>query len=342
MSSAEHDPGEAAEVLASAVNLARRVAHSERASLMLPAEDAGDAAAAPELYLAAASGLPDAVPIGARVRLGEAVAGLVAASGRPLLADATANAPAPHPERYRTGAFISVPVPLPDRPAGVLSVADPLDGGGFDAADLAALQALAEHIARDLAVLPAAPAGRSAAAAVQEWRRLRLAAQEEERARLARELHDEAGQALTAALFQLDWEAQRVPAELAGAHAALGRVRAGLVGCAATLHQVAFALRPRILEDLGLAAALRSLVAQVEGAGGPAIALAIEGEAPALDEALELAVFRVAQEGLTNVRKHARAGRAWVRLRLVAGGVELSAEDDRVGPAAAGAAVDGR
>ena len=310
--------------LLSAVDLARRLARSQRASLMLPgAEDR-------VLHVAAARGLPPAVPATARVRLGDPVAGLVAQTGRPVLGEGPGGArPAPAPG-YRTAAFISVPVPLPGPARGVLSVADPARGRRFRAADLVALQQLADHLAGDLAL---ATARQQLAQAEAEARRLRaqvVAAREEERGRVARELHDEAGQALTAAIFRLDLEAQRLPAGAGEARAALERARAALLACAATQHRIAFALRPRILEDLGLAAALRSLGGQAAEGG-----LRVAGGERPLGEAAELAVFRVVQEALTNVRKHARATRAWVRLRYQPGELTVTVADDGVGLGAA-------
>ena len=313
--------------LVATADLARRLVRSERASLLLPvrevheAHEASETSGATELYLAAASGLPAEVLPTTRVRLGEPVAGLVAQSRQPLVGHAAATVLVPHPERYQTGAFISVPVLLPDRPPGVLSVADPHEGTTFHPDDVLALQSLAAYVAQ---LLMAWEAVRQ-----QQWQRLQV--QEAERQRLARELHDEAGQALTAAIFRLDLAALQLPAEALAAQAVLQQTRAGLLACAATLHRLAFALRPRILEDLGLGAALRSLVVQAEETGSLQVSLALEGAEPALDEAVQLAVFRVVQEGLSNVRKHAQASEAWIRVRFQPHGIWVSVEDNGVG-----------
>ena len=86
-----------------------------------------------------------------------------------------------------------------------------------------------------------------------------IQAQEEERQRLGRELHDEAGHTVLMAIFRLDLALQQLPPDAIQARAALVGARASLLECAEGLHAIAFALRPRILGDLGLPAALRSL-----------------------------------------------------------------------------------
>ena len=322
--------------LLSVIDLARRLTGSRRASLMLP--DAEDRV----LRVAAARGLPPVVPATARVRLGDPVAGLVAQTGRPVLGDGAGSVSPDRAPGYRTAAFISVPVPLPTAARGVLSVADPRRRARFRAEDLAALQQLAEHLARDLALAAARRQLGRAEAEVQRLRAHLVAAQEAERGRIARDLHDEAGQALTAAIFRLDLEALQLSAGAGDARAALERAREALIECAAAQHRIAFGLRPRILEDLGLGAAVRSLMAQAREAGTLGVDLAIEGEERGLGEAVELAGFRVVQEGLTNVRKHSRARWAWVRLGYHADWLMVAVEDDGVGLGAAADTTDER
>ena len=321
------EAGRDAGALTAAVEFARRLVGGRRASLMLPAEEAD------ELRIAAASGLPERVAAEARVRLGDRVAGRVAQTQRPLLVNGD-RARAPHTAGYRTGSFISVPVPLDGEAWGVLNVADPEAGAAFAPDDLTTLQAFAAYLARTLAPLPERRQVRQLRRAVRQLQWRIIQAQEHERQRIARELHDEASHALTAAIFRLDLAAVKLAPDAAGARAALSRTREALVDCAATLHDIAFALRPRILEDLGLGAALRSLVAQATEPGDLRIALEVAGEEPALDEAVELAIFRVVQEALTNTRKYAGATAALVRLTFLARRLTIVVEDDGVGIAA--------
>lgn len=151
--------------------------------------------------------------------------------------------------------------------------------------------------------------------------------QEDERRRLARELHDGVGQNLTALKHRL----ALLGSELAPGQLALReKLEAAIALCAATLEdtrQLSRLLRPPILDDLGLEPALRWLARSVREGGGPEVELDL---APlrALDDDTQTLLFRVAQEALNNIAKHARASRASLRLRSYGGRVELRIADD--------------
>jgi signal transduction histidine kinase len=317
--------------LSSVVEIARHLVKSRRASLMLPAGDPD------QLQVAVASGLPAAVAAEARVRIGDPVSGLVAKNRQPLLVNEGRGVRVRRFTSHQTGSFISVPIPLEGAACGVLNVSDPVADATFDVDDLTALQSYAGQVANTLAFEAARQRLEQMQDAVRQSRLQLIQAQEDERRRIARDLHDEAGHTLTAAIFRLDLEAMKLPRDFVEAHATLDRTRASLLDCAATLHNIAFALRPQILEDLGLSAALRSLTAQAMELGIERVDLTIDGREPPLDEATELAVFRMVQEALTNIRKHARARRAWVQLVFDPDQALLAIEDDGVGVARAGA-----
>ncbi len=300
--------------LAMIAPLARRLLWGERASLLLPHNGLD------VLRIVSASGLPDTVVAQAQVRLGEPIAGLVAQTRQPLLGSDPAVTHGDRVGYYRTGSFVSVPVPLGDGQYGVLSVADPRDRATFRAADVEALQGLAALVAHYI----------SGTVPREAVRRQLIQAREEERGRVARELHDDAGHALTAAIFRLDLDALRLGDDPLAAHAAIERARAALLESAALLHDATYTLRPRILDDLGLLAALRSLLERAEE-GDRRVTMSVTGEPRRLDEARELAVFRVVQEALTNVRKHARAAQTWVWLRFEAAWLTVIVEDDGIG-----------
>lgn len=166
-----------------------------------------------------------------------------------------------------------------------------------------------------------------------------LSAQERERQRIARELHDEVGQTLTAVLLQLKRVADRAPEDLRGeVSQAQEATRAGLD----EIRRIARRLRPGVLEELGLVSALRSLAAEFT-THGLTVRHHITGELPPLTQESELVVYRVAQEGLTNTARHAAADRAEVRLRPVTDGVELLVRDNGkgLGTAPEGAGIRG-
>ncbi|MGW0814651.1 HAMP domain-containing sensor histidine kinase [Streptomyces viridiviolaceus] len=154
-----------------------------------------------------------------------------------------------------------------------------------------------------------------------------LHAQERERHRIARELHDEVGQTLTAVLLQLKRVADRVPGELRDDVAlAQEATRAGLD----EIRRIARRLRPGVLEELGLASALRSLAAEYTH-HGLTVRHHVSGDLPELTPESELVIYRVAQEALTNTARHAAADRAELTLRRAPDGVELLVRDNGTG-----------
>ncbi|MGY1681057.1 HAMP domain-containing sensor histidine kinase [Geodermatophilus sp. SYSU D01176] len=154
-----------------------------------------------------------------------------------------------------------------------------------------------------------------------------LAAQEPERRRVAQELHDEVGQSLTAVLLGLRRVADRAPADLRqevllaqeAARASLDEVR-----------QVVRRLRPGVLDDLGLVSALTSLVTEHARLTGADVCRRLSTDLPPLGPEAELVVYRVAQEALTNVARHAGAGRVCIDLTPTFAGhaVQLRVVDD--------------
>jgi two-component system sensor histidine kinase UhpB len=151
-----------------------------------------------------------------------------------------------------------------------------------------------------------------------------LQAQEQERARVARELHDEVNQSLTGLLLRLEAAREAAPPEL---EAELAETKALANKAMRELLSLARQLRPTALDDLGLAAAIAGQVEQVAHPGLEA-ELATEGDFSDLDDDVQLVVYRVAQEALTNAARHSGAKRIAVRLRRSGGGVELEVADD--------------
>ena len=167
-----------------------------------------------------------------------------------------------------------------------------------------------------------------------------IRAHEEERQRLGRELHDEAGHTVLMAIFRLDLALQQLPPDAVQARDALVGARANLLECSEDLHAIAFALRPRILGDLGLPAALRSLASRDSSPDGPLVEVLVQGTPRRLDAALELTAFRAVQEALTNARKYAKASVVHVVLGYRPPRLLVRIDDDGVGmlPAASAGA----
>ena len=155
---------------------------------------------------------------------------------------------------------------------------------------------------------------------------LALRAQEEERFRLSRELHDETVQELVVAKAALE----NVPGG-EGQHARLELVDAALQRCIDGIRRFCRALRPSVLDDLGLVPALQWLLADLADRSGIRTTLEEHGDRLRLDPGQELVIFRVAQEALHNIEHHAHASRVVVRLAYDPGPLCLEVVDNGCG-----------
>ncbi|GAA2620210.1 HAMP domain-containing sensor histidine kinase [Dactylosporangium fulvum] len=154
-----------------------------------------------------------------------------------------------------------------------------------------------------------------------------LSAQEAERQRIARELHDEIGQTLTAVLLELKSVADHAPPPVSERlHQVQETTRNGLD----EIRRIARRLRPGVLEELGLTSALKALAAEFS-TGGLTVQHSIQRHAD-LGRDVELVLYRVAQECLTNTARHAGARHVDLRLTGWGTGVELCIRDDGRGP----------
>ncbi|MEO3859846.1 sensor histidine kinase [Acrocarpospora sp. B8E8] len=159
--------------------------------------------------------------------------------------------------------------------------------------------------------------------ALQRSRERILTAREEERRRLRRDLHDGLGQTLTMMAMTLNMARVSLTRSPDVADILLKELRSGMDAVSGDIRELVYGLRPPALDDLGLAGAVRQLAVD-----GPIVEIA--GDLDGLPAAVEVAAYRIVQEGLTNIRKHANATSAEVALRredaLI---VEIS--DDGVG-----------
>lgn len=159
----------------------------------------------------------------------------------------------------------------------------------------------------------------------RENARVALTAQEGERKRVARALHDEVGQTLTAVTLSAQRSAAAAdPAEM---RAALEEIAETSQRSLEEVRRLARELRPEALDDLGLVNALIALARRIDQQSGVRVRHRF-GRLPAIPEEVELALYRVAQESLTNVIRHAHATEAQVSLQAEAGAVVLRVADD--------------
>ncbi|MBC7558206.1 MAG: sensor histidine kinase [Dermatophilaceae bacterium] len=163
--------------------------------------------------------------------------------------------------------------------------------------------------------------------------------QEDERRTLAQDLHDDPVQTLTYLVRMLESlsEDPRLPPELAPLVLRDGELATEVVDA---LRTVIHGLRPPVLDDFGVVAALRQLVAEVRNRHGISVRLQVSGEQARLSDRCELTVYRVAQEALSNVVRHAQATHVTVSLRF-GEQVVLTVTDDGRGIPASGSAAAG-
>jgi len=283
-----------------------------------------------ELELAAGAGELPADLIGQRVPLADTVAHVALRSGASQRLTDDANRA--RFQRHGLGRLglvardgLIVPLVFREQSYGVLVAIDSLDGAGFSPEHQRLLEAFA---------VSAATAVATAQSAADERRRQRLAAAEAERARWARELHDETLQALGNLRLMLSVAARSGNAE--AMQAVIGRALSQLESDIATLRSLITELRPAALDQLGLEPALLALVDRLRTTGlevDADVELASEHgrAAQRLTPELETAVYRIVQEALTNAVKHGSASRAVVEVRDDQESVDLRIRDDGSG-----------
>ncbi|WP_051472196.1 sensor histidine kinase [Patulibacter minatonensis] len=305
------DETELARVLELVVSRGRRLIDARTAVISLPAGD--------ELEIAAAAGDAGRATRGARIPMATSTAGEVLRSGvaRRVAARDLGHAPA-RMGLHGVESSMLVPLIFRGRPLGVLAALDRQNGGpDFTGEDEELLRAFAASAA--IAVATAQHVGES---------RLRdaLDGAEQERRRWARELHDETLQGLAGLRMRLEMlERQATDEMLADGVRDAGTAVAGEI---ARLRTLITELRPAALDELGLTPALESLVDRVGATGGVAVALRVRLPADRLPAEHETAVYRIVQEALANVVKHAAADVVRVDVRHDGKAVVVHVVDD--------------
>jgi signal transduction histidine kinase len=262
---------------------------------------------------------------GARLPLSGSTAGEVLAQGRPRrIADAAHELRIP-PERLGVGhasAALLVPLLYRGQGLGVLAAFDRLEGNAaFTRDDEQLLEAFAAQAATAVATAKSVEADR---------RRRSLAAAEAERHRWARELHDETLQALGGLRVLLSSAARLDDPD--AMRTAMREAAEQLKGDIESLRSLIAELRPPALDQLGLAPALTSLAHRTGAANGLEVRTDVElPQDTRLATEVETTVYRVVQESLTNVVKHARAASVDIAVRCDDGQIEISVTDDGIG-----------
>jgi two-component system, NarL family, sensor kinase len=197
--------------------------------------------------------------------------------------------------------------------------------------DLAVLELLAGPLALALHAT-------ALSAALQESRVSIVAAREEERRRLRRDLHDGLGPALTGIAFKADAARNMLAADPARANELLGQLRMDTTAAIGDIRRLVYGLRPPALDDLGLIESLRqqsARLAQRPDGGSVAVHMDAPEDLPPLPAAVEVAAYRIITEAMTNAARHSGATSIKVKLALADGdGLSIEVSDDGTGPEA--------
>lgn len=275
---------------------------------------------------------------------------VIVASGPIRLADLgtdprSGGFPPNHPP-MRT--FLGVPVGRGGRRYGNLYLTEKAGGEPFADEDEALVVAFAAFAVGAIESAQLVQAERARAEAVADLAAAReraafkremlgeiLNAQEAERARVSRDLHDDVGQALTSVLLGLRLIESSLAAnevELDDARRRTEDVRELVADALRRTRKLAFDLRPTVLDDVGLLPALERLAQDITARGDTTVALASDGLVEArLPSEVETVVYRVVQEALTNVTRHAGAATASITVIVAGGRVRALVEDDGIG-----------
>jgi PAS domain S-box-containing protein len=162
-------------------------------------------------------------------------------------------------------------------------------------------------------------------------------AQEEERQRIARELHDATGQSLNALVIGLNAVTTALERSPDSVPALLERLKVSASDTVRELQSIIYDLRPALLDDLGLIPVLRWYARERLEAQGTCVTLTVDGESGRLPAEVETALFRIGQEAITNISRHAGARHVTIQVRFEPRHVSIEVSDDGLGFAVAGA-----
>ena len=242
----------------------------------------------------------------------------------------------PHLEAARrTGKTVHVKYQIPSMPATALSeriMTSALSFIGYSAAGNGLYAWIGQDITATMHIEQKMEANRRSLEISQaQLRQLTaqlLTAQDDERRRIARELHDEVNQRVISLAFEIDDQLQQMPELPAAARTALQLVKNEVVELSDHLRELAHRLHPSVLEDLGIASALRGCTQEFEQREHIPVHLALEEFQRPLDRHLAECLFRVTQEALRNVAKHAGATTVSLTLSYHEDRVMLRIEDN--------------
>ncbi|MFO8011150.1 MAG: GAF domain-containing sensor histidine kinase [Dehalococcoidia bacterium] len=267
-----------------------------------------------------------------KLSLGDGIAGKAAELGELIYSpDVSEDPRITRPLRgiENSGAFLSIPLVARDRLLGVMNVGTS-DKAGFSPEAISLVTSVSDQIAVALENAQLYEALRRKERARGELLRKIMSVQEEERERIARELHDEVSQSLTALAFNTEAVLNRLPAteEIT---ARLEDIRDLALRTLEEIHLVVYQLRPSLLDDLGLVAAVQWLADHYLEDAGVKVLFETVGAERQLSAEAEIALFRITQEAITNIARHASAQSVSITVEFKPQSAAVQIEDDGMG-----------
>jgi PAS domain S-box-containing protein len=269
----------------------------------------------------------------AGLKLGEGIAGLVAKQGKPIYVDNVAEDPRITRSVVATEglrAFASVPLISKGRVLGVMNIASHALQR-FTPEDVQLLSSISNQIAVAIENAKLYEELQRKETMRGELLHLVISTQEEERRRIARGLHDEISQALTSLAVNLEAVADALPLDTDEVKARLKKVQSIAIGTLDEIHKVIWELRPTLLDDLGLIPAVESYVETHLAAAGVRTHFETAGSERRMPTRVETAIFRIIQEALTNIVRHADAESASISIEFEDNSILVHIEDDGKG-----------
>lgn len=274
---------------------------------------------------------------GMRIHLGEGIAGKVAQTGEPVLLEDISRSPGvAHPDLVSAEGlkgFVSIPLKAKDRIVGVMNIASH-EAGRFGSDDVSLLNSISDYLGTAIEQVKLYESLKRGRERYQRLLQYSLTAQEEERKRIARELHDETSQAITSLTLSL--QAIIGLAEKKGIGDAeflekLKTTHSYSVRAGNEIVKLMKELRPTLLDELGLPAAIHRYAKDTLQTQGINVTTEFIGTEQRLQPEVEVTLFRIAQGAIGNILEHAKAKNSFIKLDCNAKECVLSVEDDGIG-----------
>jgi signal transduction histidine kinase len=227
-------------------------------------------------------------------------------------------------------AFISVPLKSKEKVVGVLNVASQAPRT-FSQQEIQLLTSLGHQLGIAVENAQLYQELQSKEQMREQLLRRIISAQEDERQRVARELHDVTSQALATLGVGLEVMTTAPQSNAKEREAQMDGIRSLLAATSKDVHRLIYDLRPSLLDDLGLSAAIRSYAHNSLDAAGVEVHVETAGQEKRLPPEVEIALFRIVQEAIANIARHAHAESAYISLEFKEKGIAVQVEDDGIG-----------